>query len=318
MPTQSIPEILVICGPTGTGKTAAAVSVAQIVDAEIVSADSMQVYRFMNIGTAKPTPEEQAAVRHHLIDVVYPDEPFDVRRYVELADQSIGSITYQNKSVLVVGGTGLYIRALRHGLFTLKPETRDVREQIARRVRERGIAAVYEELKSRDPESAARIHPNDAYRIRRALEVYESTGTPMSVFHRRHQLEGPRYSMRMIGLFRKRELLYERIDKRVDSMIRGGFIEEVDFLLKRGYSSSLSSMKSLGYRHIADYVEGRSGLHEAIERMKQDTRRYAKRQMTWFRAEPGIMWVDAADGDKAMEAATDYLNQTGQGRGSLP
>lgn len=306
-PHTQNPRIIVICGSTGTGKTAAAISVAQAVGAEIVSADSMQVYRYMDIGTAKPSSEEQAFVRHHLIDIVNPDEPFDARLYTVMAGDAIRSIDHQNKVALVVGGTGLYIRALRHGLFSLESGDSIIRDRLKQKALNEGTENLYMELKRSDPESAVRIHPNDVYRIIRALEIFKSTGTPMSVFHQHHHFSTDFYAVRMIGLYRERELLYERINRRVDRMLETGFIQEVESLLNRGYSSTLKSMKSLGYRHIADYVEGRTSLPDAVLSMKQDTRRYAKRQMTWFRSEKDILWIDAENMDDVKKTAEDYL-----------
>ncbi|MFZ3047358.1 MAG: tRNA (adenosine(37)-N6)-dimethylallyltransferase MiaA, partial [Desulfatirhabdiaceae bacterium] len=284
-----------------------AISVAQAVGAEIVSADSMQVYRYMNIGTAKPSSEEQAFVRHHLIDIVNPDEPFDARQYTVMAGDAIRSIDHQNKVALVVGGTGLYIRALRHGLFSMESGDSIIRDRLKQKMLNEGTENLYMELKRCDPESAVRIHPNDVYRIIRALEIFESTGTPMSVFHHHHHFSTDFYSVRMIGLYRERELLYERINRRVDRMLETGFIQEVESLLNRGYSSTLKSMKSLGYRHIANYVEGRTSLTDAVLSMKQDTRRYAKRQMTWFRSEKDILWIDAENMDVVKKTTEDYL-----------
>ncbi|MGD9974343.1 MAG: tRNA (adenosine(37)-N6)-dimethylallyltransferase MiaA [Desulfatirhabdiaceae bacterium] len=301
------PRIIVICGPTGTGKTAAAITTAQAIGAEIVSADSMQIYRYMDIGTAKPSLEEQSLIRHYLIDIVDPDEAFDARKYAVMAGDAIQSIMSRNRTVLVVGGAGLYIRALLHGLFTLENGDDMVRDRLKQKASLEGLDCLYAELKQCDPESANRIHPNDTYRIIRALEIFETTGTPMSKLHQRHGFSTEIFAAGMIGLYRQKELLYERIDNRVDQMLQAGFIQEVQSLLDRGYSSTLKSMKSLGYRHMADHLEGRMPLSEAVPAMKRDTRRYAKRQMTWFRSEKNIQWIDAADTDAVKKAAEDYL-----------
>lgn len=301
------PKIIVICGPTGTGKTAAAISTAQAIGAEIVSADSMQIYRYMDIGTAKPSLEEQSLIRHHLIDIVNPDEPFDARKYAVMAGDAIQSIASRNRAVLVVGGTGLYIRALLHGLFTLENGNVMVRDRLKQKASLEGLDCLYSELKRCDPESADRIHPNDTYRIIRALEIFETTGTPMSVLHQQHGFSTEIFAAAMIGLSRQKELLYQRIDNRVDQMLAAGLIQEVQSLLDRGYSSTLKSMTSLGYRHMADHLAGKMPLTEAILSMKRDTRRYAKRQMTWFRSEKNIQWIDATNTDAVKKAAENYL-----------
>lgn len=286
-------KIVVICGPTGTGKTGAAIRAAQSIGAHIVSADSMQVYRFMDIGTAKPTSEEQAAVAHYLIDVVDPDEVFSAQQYVILADRIIADLQEQNIPVLVVGGTGLYIRALRHGLFSSPKIDPSLRAALRDEAMESGVGAIYEKLKQIDPKSAHILHPNDRQRILRALEVSLSTGKPFSSFVMAHGFSEERYSVRMIGLFRDREKLYQRIDRRVDSMMESGFQAEVAGLLKRGYTPELPSMKALGYRHLVDCIDGRLSLDEAVRTLKRDTRRYAKRQMTWFNREKDVIWIDA-------------------------
>jgi tRNA dimethylallyltransferase len=300
-------KIVVICGPTGTGKTGAAIRVAQTIGAHIVSADSMQVYRFMDIGTAKPTPEERAAVAHYMIDVVDPDEAFDAQRYVTLADQMIADLHRQGIPVLVVGGTGLYIRALRHGLFAAPEIDPEMRLRLRDEALKNGLGAMYEKLQRIDPESARVLHPNDRQRILRALEVSLSTGRPFSAWLQRHGFLADRYNVRMIGLFRDRENLYHRIDQRVDAMLENGFLSEVEGLLNRGYASGLASMKALGYRHLADFIEGRLSWDEAVRTLKRDTRRYAKRQMTWFNREKDVLWIDADQTKSVNDVVREFL-----------
>ncbi|WP_028325448.1 tRNA (adenosine(37)-N6)-dimethylallyltransferase MiaA [Desulfatirhabdium butyrativorans] len=300
-------KIIVICGPTGTGKTGAAIQVAQSIGACIVSADSMQVYRFMDIGTAKPNREEQDAVAHYMIDVVNPDDDFNAQRYVTLADRIIADLQGRNIPVLVVGGTGLYIRALRYGLFSSPKIDPSIRTALRDEAMKNGLGAIYEKLKRIDPESAAILHPNDRQRILRALEVSLSSGRPYSSFVMAHGFHEERYRVRMIGLFRNRENLYHRIDRRVDSMLESGFQAEVEGLLNRGYSPALPSMQALGYRHLVDCIEGRLSWDEAVRTLKRDTRRYAKRQMTWFNREKDIIWIDADRTASLNDAVREFL-----------
>ncbi len=282
--------IVVICGPTGVGKTAAAIAVAEAFGGEIVGADSMQIYRSMDIGTAKPTPEEQARVRHHMIDILNPDEPFDAARYAETAGDGIERLHEERLLPLVVGGTGLYIKALVHGIFQARPVDPEVRERLKREAEKRGSAQLYERLRLKDPEAARRLHPNDAFRIVRALEICEATGKPLSDHHGDHRFAEARFDALKIGLTLPRETLYERIDRRVDLMIAEGLLEEVKALIEMGYGPDLKPMRSIGYRHMAAWLAGDLTWEEAVRTLKRDTRRYAKRQLTWFRADPEMTW----------------------------
>lgn len=284
------PKIVVIGGPTGVGKTAAAVAVAGAFNGEIVGADSMQIYRHMDIGTAKPTPEERARVRHHLVDILSPDEPFDAARYAERAGEVIEDLHEIGMLPLVVGGTGLYIKALVHGIFQARPVDPDVRERLKREAEIGGSTRLYERLRLKDPEAARRLHPNDAFRIIRALEVWEATGRPLSDHHGDHRFAAARFDALKIGLTLPRDALYERIDRRVDLMIADGLPEEVKTLMEMGYGPDLKSMQSIGYRHMAAWLTGDLAWVEAVRTLKRDTRRYAKRQLTWFRADPGMVW----------------------------
>jgi len=284
------PRIVVIGGPTGVGKTSAAIAVAEAFGGEIVGADSMQIYRFMDIGTAKPTPEEQARVRHHLIDILNPDDPFDAARYAETAGGVIKRLHEERVLPLVAGGTGLYIKALIHGIFQARPADPAVRERLKKEAEERGSAALYERLRRKDPEAAGRLHPNDAFRIIRALEVREATGKPLSAHHGDHRFGEAPFDALKIGLTLPRETLYERIDRRVDIMIAEGLLEEVKALMEMGYGRDLKSMQSIGYRHMAAWLAGDLTWAEAVRTLKRDTRRYAKRQLTWFRADPDMAW----------------------------
>ena len=288
--TAQKPKIIIVCGPTGLGKTAAAIELAQIFNGEIVGADSMQVYRHMDIGTAKPTKAEQSRVRHHMIDIVDPDEPFDAARYARTARGTIAGILDRGVRPFVVGGTGFYIKALLHGLFQSPPAEAGIRERLKAEEEARGIDFLYRRLQALDTDASASIHPNDAYRIRRALEVRESTGTPISALHRDHRFSDQPFDGLVLGLRMERAILYERIDRRVDHMVRAGLLKEVEGLLNSGYSPDLKPMQSIGYRHMIDYIQGNTDWDETIRLFKRDTRRYAKRQLTWFRRDSSVLW----------------------------
>ena len=273
------------------GKTAAAIELARRLGGEIVNADSMQVYRHMDIGTAKPTAAEQARVRHHLIDVADPDESFDAARFARLGRAAIDDIAARGRVPIVAGGTGLYIKALLYGLAREAPADPALRRHLMQEVAARGPEALHRRLAAVDPATAARVHPHDALRIVRALEVYTLTGRPLSEHHRRHRFADAPYEPFKIGLDMDRGDLYRRIDQRVDTMMAEGFEAEVQGLLARGYSADLKSMQSLGYRHMAAYLDGRIDLEAAVTTLKRDTRRFAKRQFTWFRADTEMRWV---------------------------
>jgi tRNA dimethylallyltransferase len=287
------PKIVVICGPTGVGKTSVAVELAQHFSGQIIGADSMQVFRYMDIGTAKPTAEEQARVKHHMIDIIDPDESFDAARYAELAGMKIFELDRQKITLFVVGGTGLYIKALLHGLFNAEVFDPGVRRRLKQEADAQGIECLLERLRRLDPESAKRLHPNDRYRIVRALEVVETTGNPISRYHREHGFSEQPFEALKIALNMDRPGLYARINQRVDAMISAGFLEEVKSLLARGYSAGLKSMQSIGYRHMVDFIQGRLSWEACVRTLKRDHRRYAKRQLTWFGADPQIIWKDA-------------------------
>jgi len=284
------PKIVVICGPTGIGKTSVAVELARHFRGQIIGADSMQVYRYMDIGTAKPTAEEQACVVHHMLDIIAPDEPFDAARYAELAGTKILELDRKKIMPFVVGGTGLYIKALLHGLFNAEVFDAEVRDRLKQEAAVHGIECLHERLHRLDAESAERLHPNDRYRIIRALEVVETTGKPISRYHREHGFSGQPFEALKIALNMDRAVLYARINQRVDAMIAAGFLEEVKNLLARGYSADLKSMQSIGYRHMVEFIRGRFSWEACVRTLKRDHRRYAKRQLTWFGADPQIIW----------------------------
>ncbi len=286
-------QILAVTGPTASGKTALALRLAELLGSEIISADSMQVYRGMEIGTAAPTPEEQARVRHHLVSFLPPDALYSAGEFERLARPLVEALNTQGKPAIVAGGSGLYLRALIDGLFP-GPEKNDaLRAQLHAEAETQGVAALYARLQAEDPEYASVIHANDLRRIVRALEVLELTGHPLSAQHREHRTQLQGYSCVQIALEHPREALYDRINRRVDAMFAAGFLDEVQRLLDAGYAAQLDRLRSLGYREAARHLLGECGLEEATEAMKQSTRRFAKRQLTWFRADPRIVWLSA-------------------------
>ena len=303
-------SLIIISGPTCVGKTDAAIALAEPLGAEIISADAMQVYRYMNIGTAKPTEQQRARVPHHLIDVANPDEPFSAALFKTMADAVIREIHQKGRPIFVVGGTGLYIKALMRGLFPGQEQDRVVRKKLKHEAETVGLDALYQRLQKVDPAAAARIHPNDTYRIIRALEVYHVTGQPISHHQKVHGFRHFRYRTLKIALAPDRNILYDRINRRVDLMLASGLLEEVKWLLAQGYPSTLKSMRSIGYRHMGDYLEGRTPWDETIRLFKRDTRRYAKRQLTWFRADPKILWVQPGQTDDMRRRINSFL--TGQ------
>jgi tRNA dimethylallyltransferase len=284
------PRVIVICGPTALGKTSAAMRLAEIFDGEIVGADSMQIYRHMDIGTAKPTAKEKAQVKHHMIDLIDPDERFDARQYAVMARERVETLYRRNKIPFVVGGTGFYIKALLNGLFETEAEGENIRNGLKKEADIHGAAFLYDRLCRQDPEASKKIHPNDAYRIIRALEVLAMTGKAISGLHKAHGFNDHPFVVLKIGLHIPREILYDRINKRVDVMIDHGLLDEVKGLLAMGCSPDSKSMQSIGYRHMVDFIYGDCSWEETVRTFKRDTRRYAKRQMTWFRADPEIIW----------------------------
>jgi tRNA dimethylallyltransferase len=288
---SDLPKIVVICGPTGVGKTSFAIAMARRFGGQIVGADSMQIYRYMTIGTAKPTAEEKAAVPHHMVDVIDPRQPFDAALYAEQAHYIIQGLIEHGIHVFVVGGTGLYIKALIYGLFQSSISNTVIRQKLRIQMGREGAAAMHTRLAAKDPKAAERIHPNDAYRILRAMEVIEATGRTISAHHRTHGFSKPRFQTLSIGLELPREQLYARIDRRVDAMVAAGLLEETHMLIDRGYDPALKAMQSLGYRHMVDFIRGKLTWEETLRTLKRDHRRYAKRQLTWFNAVEGTHWL---------------------------
>jgi tRNA dimethylallyltransferase len=283
--------ILIIAGPTAVGKTDSSILLAGELGAEIVSADSMQVYRGMDIGTAKPTKEQRRLIYHHMIDIAEPDQPYSVGDFLRDARTAIDGIIASGGVPIVVGGTGLYIRALTRGLFHGPPADLELRERLLRRESEEP-GMLYSDLVKVDPEAAIKIHPNDLRRTVRALEVYYLKDRKLSDFQREHSFQDRPYTFRLLFLVRSRSELYPRIESRVDQMLAEGLEAEVKTLMERGYSPELASMQGLGYKHFIDCFLGKTSRDEAVALLKRDTKRFAKRQFTWFRREPETIWVD--------------------------
>lgn len=300
-------KIITICGPTGVGKTGFAITLSRALNAEIVGADSMQIYKYLDIGTAKPDERERQLAVHHLVDFLDPKEEFDAGSFSAMADQAITDISARGRVPVVAGGTGLYIRALIHGLFRQNPVCPNTLDRLNTDLEEKGPKILHEALAVCDPEAAKKIHPNDGFRIVRALEVFQTTGAPISSRQSDHDFKSNRYESLTFGLSMDRTALYDRINRRVDIMMEQGLLEEVKTLVKRGYSLDLKSMQSIGYRHMGMYIKGEIDLDEAVRLLKRDTRRYAKRQFTWFNKEPGLTWIDVADTDKAIDRAKKFL-----------
>jgi tRNA dimethylallyltransferase len=289
-------RVAFIVGPTGVGKSSVALDLAEKLDAEIVNADSRQVYRGMDIGTAKPVGGDRLRVPHHLIDIRNPGEPLDVAEFARLARAAIAEIASRGRSVMVVGGSGLYLRVLRGGIFAGPAASPDIRRELQAIASERGVEHLHALLAEVDPPSAARIGYRDLYRIVRALEVFRVTGRPISVHQERHRFAAREYDTLAIGLATDRERLYGSINRRFDDMIGKGLVEEVRRLLDTGCDPGAPPLGTVGYRQIAAAIRGEIALDEAIELAKRDTRRLAKRQLIWFRADREIVWVDAERG----------------------
>lgn len=291
-----IPLVL-LAGPTASGKTSLSIVLSTRISAEIVNADSMQVYRYMEIGTAKPTLEQRQSVPHHLIDVADPDEPFDAARYLHLARPVIEDIRERGRVPLVVGGTGLYMRVLTRGLCSGPSSDAEMKKKLLAAEKSKGLGQLYCDLRRIDPESAAKIHPNDRQRIFRALEVFCLTGVPLSALQKDHGFKEQLFPTIKVFVNRERGELYKRINRRVDSMLESGLKGEVERLLAMGYAGELKSMQSLGYRQMSAHLAGAISIEEAACQIKRETRHYAKRQITWFRGDHEFRSFDADDID---------------------
>ncbi len=295
-------NLICIAGPTASGKTALSIALAKELDGEIVSCDSMQVYKGMDIGTAKPTIEEMAGIPHHMLSVAEPWEDFSVGKYCQMATPIVDDILERGKTCIIAGGTGLYMDALIKGNdFAPVPST-GRREELEQLAKEKGIDAVIEQLRTVDPESADRLHPSDQKRIIRAMEVFLETGETITEHNRKTQLIPPRYSPVWFALEdADRATLYERIDRRVEVMLEQGLIAEIQGLLDAGIPENATAMQAIGYKEFVDAIRGRSSMERATALVQQSSRKYAKRQLTWFRRNPAIHWLRREEKENTLE-----------------
>lgn len=287
------PRVLVLIGPTASGKTALGVALAKALNGEIISADSMQIYKYMSIGTAKVTPNEMEGIPHHLVDCILPNVEYSVAKFKEAALKSIDEIVSQGNLPIVVGGTGLYINGLTLPWgFREKDENEEVRWRLSAEAEMLGSEALHQRLKDVDPITAQIVHPNNVKRVIRALEIYEVTGKPKSYFDKKASTEELPCKYELIGLRWPREDLYHRINHRVDKMVEKGLINETKSLLDRGYDWDLTSLQAIGYKELRPFLNGDASLEEVLTVLKQNTRHFAKRQMTWFRKDERIHWIE--------------------------
>ena len=303
---NTIDRVLVILGPTCVGKTQVSLKLADTLNGEIVSFDSRQIYRYVDIGTAKPSKKERGRIKHHFIDWISPDERFTAADYGKEARRVIRQIAKREKQPVAVGGSGLYLKALTQGFFKGPKADEGIRRKLMREAQEFGGPRLFSRLRGVDQDAAKRIHPNDLVRIIRALEVYEITGKPISLLQREGDYEPFPMRFVRIGLDIERKELYQRIERRVDEMISEGLVEEVKMLKERGFSPKLKALKTVGYQELFAYLDGEVDLHTAIENIKLNTRHYAKRQLTWFKQDREIVWLDAQD-PGLVEKILEYL-----------
>ena len=285
--------LIVLTGPTAVGKTSLSISLAKAVNGEIISADSMQVYKGMDIGSAKIRKEEMQGVTHYLVDILEPEEEFHIVKFQELAKAALEEIYAKGKIPILVGGTGFYIQAVTRDIdFTQAEQETSYREELEQFAKEKGAEYLHEKLREVDSKSAENIHANNVKRVIRALEFYHQNGTPISEHNEEQKQQTSPYNLAYFVLTAPREILYERIDRRVDQMMEEGLLEEVKSLRERGCHRGMVSMQGLGYKEILAYLEGEYPLEEAVRILKRDTRHFAKRQLTWFRREQDVIWVD--------------------------
>jgi len=302
------PKLLVVLGPTAVGKSAVGIDIAKRIGGEIINADSLQVYKHLNIGTAKPSSQELSEVGHHLIDIVNPDEDFNAGIFRTRAASVIESLYRSNTNIILVGGTYLYVKVLLSGLIEGLPANQEIRDNIKKLRSIFGLPYVYDRLRSLDPDAASRIHPNDYVRTERALEVNYLTGQKMSELQAVHSFQDQDYEYLKIGISLDREILKQRIDQRVDIMIEEGLVEEVKQLREMGYTNNLKPMQSIGYKEINQFLDGEIDLDTAVELIKRDTKRFAKRQMTWLRKDNEIKWFERGkDYEKVLDLAGRFF-----------
>ena len=303
-------KVIVLAGPTCSGKTSLSILLADKLNTEIISADSRQFYKYLDIGTAKPDKHILKKVKHHFINILEPDEYFNVSLFEKRALNIIDGLLDKNKIPIVAGGSGLYIKALTEGIFDEADINEEIRNKFMLIKKERGKEGLYKELKLVDPESAAKMLPQNWKRVLRALEVYYSTGQPIWKFHEKQERKVD-IEFKMYGLNWKREILYKNIELRIDSMIDNGLIEEIKYILDKGYSKTLNSLNTVGYKEIISYLDGEISLDRAVDLIKRNTRRYAKRQMTWFRGVEGMHWFDVASFDDLDNICVEIIKSEG-------
>lgn len=310
--------LIILTGPTAVGKTKLSIELAKAVNGEIISADSMQVYKHMDIGSAKIKKEEMCGVPHHLIDVLEPDEEFHVVRFQEMAKQAMEEIYAKGKVPILAGGTGFYIQAVVKDIdFSKETEKSPVREELEKLAEEKGCEYLHERLQQVDPKSAEKIHANNVKRVIRALEYFELTRKPISLHNEEEAAKESPYNVAYFVLNDVRERLYERIDARVDAMLQEGLVEEVSGLAKKGYTKDMVSMQGLGYKEILSYLDGSYTLDEAVYILKRDTRHFAKRQLTWFKREKDVIWVNKQDFHYEENEILNYILENCEKRGIL-
>ena len=303
------PKVIVIVGPTASGKTALSIECAKKFNGEIISSDSMQIYKDMNIGTAKVTEEEAQGIKHYLVDFVSPEQRYSVSDFKRDAEEALEEIIAKGKTPIVVGGTGLYVNSLIYGIDYQDMEyDKEYRNELMEKAEsEEGLKSLYEEAVKIDPEAMEKISPNDKKRITRVLEIYKQTGMTKTKQEELSRLKEVKYDYRVFAITMPREELYERINLRVDLMIKDGLIEEVESLLKK-YKNFPTAMQGLGYKEVVEYLNGEYSKEEMIDKIKQETRHYAKRQLTWFRRNKEIIWLDKNDGiEKNMEIISEGM-----------
>ncbi len=309
-------NMVILTGPTAVGKSALSIALAKSLDTGIISADSMQVYKHMDIGSAKITPEEMQGVPHALIDVYEPDEPFHVVQFQHDAKAAMEHLWVENKLPLIVGGTGFYIQALLYDIdFSKEDADLAFRRSLEELAQTKGAQALHDRLAQVDPDAAAQIHANNIKRVIRALEFYEKTGTPISAHNETERAKQSPYGFAYFVLTDRREHLYERIDARVDAMMEQGLLDEVKRLRDMGYTRDLVSMQGLGYKELLAYLDGECSLDEAVYIIKRDTRHFAKRQLTWFRRERDVIWVDKSAFDYDEDKILLYMLKEIEKRG---
>lgn len=293
------PYLYVLAGPTGIGKSKLAMALASRHNGEIISADSRQIYKYLDIGTAKPKAEERALVPHHLIDICLPSEIVSAGRFMNLSREVMKDIWRRGKKAFLVGGTGLYIRAAISGIFEGPGKNEEIRRELEEEAETFGSEFLYERLKKIDAKAASGLHPHDGRRIIRALEVFLSSGKKMSDWQK--EVSSPCFTSVIVGLFQEREDLYEKIESRIDVMLSQGLVEEAKGLIAKGFEESFAVKESIGYQEIKEYLNGRLSLEDSVKLLKQNSRRFAKRQMTWFRGEKGVKWVEVKKGESEEE-----------------